>query len=171
MSTGTKNLVHILEGVDFLKMDRRTFMKAVGVLGASTFLSTYQTEIVSALEFAETKLVWLHGSECTGCSESLLNGGNPDIVQALSKLNVNLAYHETLLAQQGIFVDGKLANTSELNSEILLEELIKEGNYILVVEGSIPNGPQGSGRYLVIGKKTFKEIIAETAPNAKLSLQ
>ncbi|AKB74267.1 Methanophenazine hydrogenase small subunit precursor [Methanosarcina lacustris Z-7289] len=166
MSTGTKNLVHILDGVDFLKMDRRTFMKAVGLLGATVMLDSYKAEIVSALEFAETKLVWLHGSECTGCSESLLNGGNPDIVQALNKLNVNLAYHETLLAQQGIFVDGKLANTSELNSEILLEELIKEGNYILIVEGSIPNGPQGSGKYLMIGKKTFKEIIAEAAPNA-----
>ena len=48
-------------------------------------------------------------------SESLLNAANPDILQALTKLNVNLAYHETLLAQQGIWVDNKLANTSELN--------------------------------------------------------
>ena len=140
MSTGIKNLVQTLDSVDFLKMDRRTFMKAVGFLGASTFLSSYQTEIVNALEFAETKIVWLHGAECTGCSESLLNAANPDILQALTKLNVNLAYHETLLAQQGIWVDNKLANTSELNSEILLDDLIKEGNYILVVEGAIPNG-------------------------------
>jgi hydrogenase small subunit len=166
MSTGIKNLVQTLDSVDFLKMDRRTFMKAVGFLGASTFLSSFQTEIVNALEFAETKIVWLHGSESTGCSESLLNAGNPDIIQALTKLNVNLAYHETLLAQQGIFVDGKLANTSELNSEILLEDLIKEGKYILVVEGSIPNGPKGSGRYLVLGNKTFKDIIGEAAKNA-----
>ena len=166
MSTGMKNLVRTLDSVDFLKMDRRTFMKAVGVMGASVFLGTYKTQMVSALEFAETKLIWLHGSECTGCSESLLNAGNPDVGQALSKLNVNLAYHETLLAQQGIFNDGKLVNTSELNSEILLEELIKEGKYILVVEGSIPNGPQGSGRYLVIGNKTFKETLGEAAKNA-----
>ncbi|MCO5383440.1 MAG: hydrogenase small subunit [Methanosarcina barkeri] len=166
MSTGMKNLVRTLDSVDFLKMDRRTFMKAVGVMGASVFLGTYKTQMVSALEFAETKLIWLHGSECTGCSESLLNAGNPDVGQALSKLNVNLAYHETLLAQQGIFNDGKLVNTSELNSEILLEELIKEGKYILVVEGGIPNGPQGSGRYLVIGNKTFKETLGEAAKNA-----
>ncbi len=117
-----KNLVKTLDSVDFLKMDRRTFMKAVGALGASAFLGSFRSQIVSALEFAETKLVWLHGSECTGCSESVLNAGNPDIVQALTKLNVNLAYHETLCAQQGIWVDGKLVNTSELNSEILLEE-------------------------------------------------
>ncbi len=166
MSTGIKNLVRTLDSVDFLKMDRRTFMKAVGGLGATVMLSTYKADIVKGLEFAETRIIWLHGSECTGCSESVLNAGNPDIVQALQKLNVNLAFHETLCAQQGIWNDGKLVNNAELNSEILLEELYKEGKYILVVEGSIPNGPNGSGRYLVIGNKTFKETIGEAAKNA-----
>lgn len=161
-----KNLVRTLDSVDLLKMDRRTFMKAVGAMGAVAFLNTYKADLVKAIEFAETKLVWLHGSECTGCSESVLNAGNPDIVQALQKLNVNLAFHETLCAQQGIWNDGKLVNTSELNSEILLEDLYKEGGYILVVEGSIPNGPDGSGRYLVIGNKTFKETLGEAAKNA-----
>ncbi len=160
------NLVRTLESVDFLKMDRRTFMKAVGALGAVTFLNTYKADLVRGIEFAETKIIWLHGSECTGCSESVLNAGNPDIVQALQKLNVNLAFHETICAQQGIWNDGKLVNTSELNSEILLEELYKEGKYILVIEGAIPNGPDGSGRYLVIGNKTFKETLAEAAKNA-----
>ncbi|MDD4496649.1 MAG: twin-arginine translocation signal domain-containing protein [Methanosarcinaceae archaeon] len=75
MNTGKKNLVRTLESMDFLKMDRRTFLKAVGAVGATAFLGTYKTDIVSALEFAETKVVWLHGAECTGCSESLLNGG------------------------------------------------------------------------------------------------
>jgi hydrogenase small subunit len=166
MSTGIKNLVRTLDSVDFLKMDRRTFMKALGAMGAATFINNYGVQMVNALEFAETKLIWLHGSECTGCSESVLNAGNPDFVQALQKLNVNLAFHETLCAQQGIWNDNKLVNTSELNSEILLEELYKEGNYILVVEGSIPNGPDGSGRYLVIGNKPFKDTIAEAAKNA-----
>ncbi|HET8689535.1 MAG TPA: twin-arginine translocation signal domain-containing protein, partial [Methanosarcina sp.] len=166
MSTGIKNLIHSLDSVDFLKMDRRTFMKALGVAGAAALLNTYRAEIVQGLEFAETKLVWLHGSECTGCSESVLNAGNPDLVQALQKLNVNLVFHETICAQQGIWNDGKLVNTSELNSEILLEDLYKEGKYILVVEGSIPNGPNGSGRYLVIGNKTFKDTLGEAAKNA-----
>jgi hydrogenase small subunit len=166
MSTGIKNLVRTLDSVDFLKMDRRTFMKAVGAVGAAAMLNTYRAEIVQGLEFAETKLVWLHGSECTGCSESVLNAGNPDLVQALQKLNVNLVFHETICAQQGIWNDGKLVNNSELNSEILLEETYKQGGYILVVEGSIPNGPDGSGRYLVIGNKTFKDTLAEAAKNA-----
>jgi len=170
MSTGIKNLARTLDSLDFLKLDRRTFMKAVGALGATAFLGTYKTEIVSALEFAETKIIWLHGAECTGCSESILNGGNPDIVQAISKLNVNLAYHETLLAQQGLFVDGEPVNTSELNSELLVDELIEEGNYILVVEGAIANGPDGSGRYCVIGNRTFKELFEKAATRANAIL-
>jgi F420-nonreducing hydrogenase I len=170
MDIGKMNLVHTLESMDFLKMDRRTFLKAVGALGATAFLGTYKTEIVSALEFAETKLIWLHGAECTGCSESILNGGNPDLVQAITRLNVNLAYHETLLAQQGLFVDGKPANSSELNSEILVDELIEEGNYILIVEGAIANGPNGSGRYCVIGNRTFKELFSKAAKNANAIL-
>lgn len=166
MSTKLKNLARTLDSVDFLKMDRRTFMKAVGALGASAFIGTYSSEIVAALEFAQTKIVWLHGSECTGCSESFLNAANPDVGQALTKLNVDLAFHETLTAPQGIWNDGKLVNTADLNSEILLKQLYEEGNYILVVEGSIPNGPNGTGRYLVIGNTPFKETIAEASKNA-----
>ncbi|WP_255334578.1 hydrogenase small subunit [Methanosarcina sp. KYL-1] len=151
-------------------MDRRTFLKAACLLGASAFLGTYRTELVSALEMAETKIVWLHGAECTGCTESLLNGGDPDVIAALSALNTKLAYHETLLAGQGIFVDDKPANNAELNSEILVDELITEGNYILVVEGAIPNGPNGSGRFFVVGDRTFKELFAKAAGNASAIL-
>ena len=104
-------------------------------------------------------------------SASPLNAANPDILQALTKLNVNLAYHETLLAQQGIWVDNKLANTSELNSEIPLSTTrSKKETIFSVVEGAIPNGPDGSGRYLVLGNKPFKDIVGEAAKNANAIL-
>lgn len=155
---------------DFLGMDRRTFLKVAGAIGASAFLGIYHSDISNALEISKTKIVWIHGAECTGCSESLLNAENPDIVQAIQKLNVDLVYHETLLAQQGIFVDGRLAGTSELNSEILLDDAIEEGGYILVVEGSIANGPNGSGKYCMYGARTFKEIFKKAAENADMIL-
>lgn len=154
------------KNLDFMKMDRRTFLKAVGALGASLFLQTYRGDIVQALEFAETRLVWVHGGECTGCSISLLNGGEPDVLQALSRLNLRLEYHETLLAQQGIYVDGKVEGTSELNSEILFEEVIAEKGYILVAEGAIANGPKGTGKYCLLGGKTYKDIFRRAAENA-----
>lgn len=154
--------------MDFLRMDRRTFLKITAAIGASAFLGTYKTDIVKALELSQTKIIWIQGAECTGCSESLLDAGDPDLVQVIRKLNVNVAYHETLLAQQGLFVDGKPVNTSEFNSEILLDEAIEEGNYILVVEGAIANGPDGSGRYCMVGNRTFKEIFGHAARNANI---
>jgi len=152
--------------LDFMRMDRRTFLKAVGALGASVFLQNYRSEIVKALEFAENRIVWIQGGECTGCSESLLNGGEPDILQAMQRLNLKITYHELLMEQQGVFVDGILVNTSELNSELYFEEVIEEGGYILVAEGAIANGPDGSGRYCVLGGKTYKEIFRKAAENA-----
>jgi hydrogenase small subunit len=81
-------------------------------------------------------------------------------------VNVSLVYHETLLAHQGIFVDEKLVNTSDLNAEILLEDLVKEGGYILVVEGSIGNGPDGTGKVCMYGGHTFKDIFEKSAKGA-----
>ncbi len=61
-------------------MDRRTFIKAVGVLGASLFLQTYNIDLSKALQLSETKVVWLHGVMDSGCSISMLDGGSPEMV-------------------------------------------------------------------------------------------
>ena len=152
-----------------MKMDRRTFIKAVGVLGASLFLQTYKSDMAKALELPETKVVWLHGVMDTGCTISMLDGGTPDIVEFLQVYNLNLLYHEVLMMQQGIFVDGKLANTSELNSEILLDEIMeREKGYVLISEGAVANGPHGSGKYLMFGGRPYKEIYEKAARNASV---
>ncbi|AKB31722.1 Methanophenazine hydrogenase small subunit precursor [Methanosarcina siciliae HI350] len=152
-----------------MKMDRRTFIKAVGVLGASLFLQTYKSDLAKALELSETKVLWLHGVECSGCSISMLDGGTPDIVELLQYLNLNLLYQEILMMQQGIFVDGKPANTSDLNSELLLDEILEnEKGYVFISEGGVPNGPDGTGKYLVIGGRTYKEVYEKAAKNASV---
>jgi len=164
MASEKLNIIEQFKNLDILKVDRRTFLKAVAALGATSFVSIYGNELAQALAFeTKTKVLWLHGAECTGCSESALNGHSPEFAEALDKLNISLVYHETLLAQQGIFVDGKLVGTSELNGEILLNELVAEGGYILVVEGSIGNGPAGTGKINSIGNHTFKSIFEKAA--------
>jgi hydrogenase small subunit len=150
-----------------MKMDRRTFIRAVGVLGASLFLQTYKSDFIKALEFSKTKIFWLHGVECTGCTVSVLDRGSPDIVEAISRLNLNPLFQESLMMQQGIFTDRKPANTSELNSEILLDETL-EKDYILVYEGGVPNEPGGSGNYLMLGGRPYKEVYEKVARNASL---
>lgn len=158
------------KNLDFMKMSRRTFIKAVGALGASLFLQTYKSDIAKALtELPETKVVWLHGVMDSGCTISMLDGENPNILEFLQLFNLNLMFQEVLMMQQGIFVDGKTANTSDLNSEILLEEILeKEKGYILISEGAVANGPNGSGKYMMLGGKPYKEIYERAAKNASL---
>ncbi|MDQ1252119.1 MAG: methanophenazine hydrogenase [Euryarchaeota archaeon] len=169
--TGTSDdsLLEKLKNLDFIKMDRRTFIKAVSALGASLFLQTYKSDIAKALQLSETKVLWLHGVMDSGCTISMLDGGSPDIVEFLQVYNLKLLYHEVLMMQQGIFVDGKLANTSDLNSEILLDEILgREKGYVLVSEGAVANGPQGSGKYLMYGGRPYKDIYAKAAQNASV---
>lgn len=166
MASEKLNVIDKIQNLDVLQMDRRTFMKTVGALGAAGFVGRYGTSLAKAMEFSETKVLWLHGAECTGCSEAALNAYNPEFADALEKLNVSILYHETLLAPQGIFVDGELKNTSDLNAEILLDELVEEGGYILVVEGSIANGPDGTGKACMYGGHTFKSVFEKAAKKA-----
>jgi len=167
MASEKLNVIEQFKNLDILKVDRRTFLKAVAALGATSFVSIYGSQLAQALSFQnQTKVLWLHGAECTGCSEAALNASAPEFADALSSLNISLVYHETLLAQQGIFVDGKLVNSADLNAEILLEDLVKEGGYILVVEGSIGNGPDGSGKVCMYGGHTFKSIFEKAAKSA-----
>jgi len=45
------------KNLDFMTMDRRTFIKAVGVLGASLFLQTYKSDMAKAVNgLPETKV-------------------------------------------------------------------------------------------------------------------
>ena len=167
---GKEPLLEKFKNLDFMTMNRRTFIKAVGVLGASLFLQTYKSEMAKAISgLPETKVLWLHGVMDSGCSISMLDGENPDILEFLQIYNLNLLYHEVLMMQQGIFVDGQPANTSDLNSEILLEEILEnERSYVLVAEGAIANGPHGSGRYMVLGGKTYKDTFERAARNASV---
>lgn len=166
MSEEKLNIIDKLKNLDILNMSRRTFMKTIVAMGATGFVHSYGSTLAKAISFSKTKVLWLHGAECTGCSEAALNASSPEFAEALEKLNISIDYHETLLAQQGIFVNGEKANTSELNAEILMDELIDQGNYILVVEGSIGNGPQGTGKVCMYGGHTFKSIFEKAAKNS-----
>lgn len=159
-----KNLKHI----DILKLDRRSFLKLAASMGAATFLGTYKADIVRALELSGTNIVWLEGADCCGCSESFLNAAYPDVIQAITKLGVHIGYHETLMMQQGVFVDGRLVGTSELNSELALEEYMtgEKPLDVLVIEGAVADGPEGSGMYTTVGGNPFKEMVQRCAAKA-----
>lgn len=129
-----------------MTLTRRKFLQicagSAAAAGASTILCP---QVVQALKekAGNQPIVWLNGQSCTGCSVSLLNAGRPAIAEVLLDI-ISLDYHETVMASAG-----------ELSMGILDTELQdRSGDYILIVEGSIPTGHDG--HYCVIGEKDGK---------------
>ena len=133
---------------------RRDFLKycagVTAALGASD-LFTFE-KVVHALEAAGKKppVVWLEGQDCAGCTISLISGADPTPASLiLDKISVR--YHETIMAAAGH------------QAEKAMEEAIREGGYVLIVEGSIP---KADDRYCLVGGKPFKATVKEAAEKA-----
>jgi len=132
---------------------RRDFLKLMGATAAALGLSeAYAPKMAAAAAAAAQKppVVWLSGQDCTGCTTSMLSSFNPGPGEAVLDL-LSVRYHETIMAGSG-FV-----------AEEARMEAIKEGGYLLVVEGSIPTAHE---QFLKIAGKPFTEILHETAANA-----
>ncbi|MFH4247111.1 hypothetical protein WAI89_20370, partial [Acinetobacter baumannii] len=77
-------------------------------------------------------VVWIHGLECTCCTESFIRSAHPlakDVILSL----ISLDYDDTLMAAAGT------------QAEEVFEDIITQynGKYILAVEGNPPLGEQG----------------------------
>ena len=133
---------------------RRDFLKycagVTAALGVSELI-TFE-KVVHALEAAGKKppVIWLEGQDCAGCTISLISGADPTPASLiLDKISVR--YHETIMAAAGH------------QAEKAMEEAIREGGYVLIVEGSIP---KADDRYCLVGGKPFKATVKEAAEKA-----
>jgi len=98
-------------------------------------------------------LVWLQGASDTGCTISFLNADQPDVVQVITKLGVNIAYHPTISPANGPDLINILDRFTQCKDKL----------DVLVVEGSAQLGPNNTGNYCLIGEKPFKELVKELA--------
>jgi len=133
-------------------VSRRSFLKLIAATSAALGLpSAVFPKTVQAVEEALEKppVLWLHGMECTGCSESLLATLNPSIAEVVLDM-LSIRYHETIMAASGHVAE-------EAYKETLNE------NFVLVVEGSIPSKED---RYCMVGGKAFRETVLEAAQKA-----
>ena len=123
----------------------------IGMATAAPGTAPTATEIASRLgAITKPNVVWLQLQECTGCLESTLRSGGTTIEDIiLNLLSVN--YVELLMAPSGTAASAALAQT---NSE----------PHLLVVNGSVPLGANGA--YTVIGGKSAKQVLEESAANA-----
>jgi len=136
-------------------VSRRGFLKFCAATASLMALPpTMVPAIAAALSNARRpSVIWLSFQECTGCTESLTRSHSPT-VEGLIFDAISLDYHHTLQAAAG---DG---------AEAAREEAMQEnfGNYLLVVDGSIPVGnPAFSTIAGISNLDMLKEVAAGAA--------
>ncbi len=107
-------------------------------------------------------ILWLQSGGCGGCSMSVLNAEAPDLFSNLAMNNINILWHPSL---------------SEASSEEFLSLIdnIENGNInldALCLEGSIMQGPNGSGRFHMLGGsgRTMMSVIKNLAEKARYTV-
>jgi len=85
----------------------------------------------------QLNLLWLQSGGCGGCSMSLLSAESPDVFSSLQCVNINLLWHPSLSEQSG-------CELLDLMQDIIAGETQLD---ILCLEGSVIQGPDGSGLF------------------------
>ncbi len=137
-------------------VDRRSFLQFCTATAAALGLECSMVpKVVAAMEKKpRIPVIWLHGLECTCCSESFIRSSHP-IAQDIILNMISLDYDDTLQAAAGFQVE-------EIRKRIMKEY---PGEYILAVEGNAPT--RDGGVYCTVGGDTFLNILLETAEQAR----
>jgi hydrogenase small subunit len=140
-------------------VSRRQFLKFCGAMAATLALPAHYTgRIAHALATAaRPPLVWLGFQDCTADTESFLRASQPDVATLLLE-TLSLNYHETIMVPAGRMSEKSLSDTVRDYA----------GQYICVVEGSIPTG--NGGAYCAIGGRTAISIAQEVCSQALATL-
>ncbi len=136
-------------------VDRRAFIKFCTAMAATMGLeATMVPRIVAAMETKpRIPVLWLHGLECTCCSESFIRSSHP-ITQDVVLNMISLDYDDTLQAAAG-------EQCEEIRQKIMKDY---KGRYLLAVEGNAPT--KDGGVYCTVGGRSFLDILKETAEDA-----
>ncbi len=101
-------------------------------------------------------LLWLQSGGCGGCSLSLFGAQGPDFVTAMEAAGIDILWHPSLSLETGQQFHTLLADIR--SGRVPLD--------ILCLEGSVINGPDGSGLFHMMagmGGKPMRDVIAELA--------
>jgi len=135
---------------------RRDFLGFCAV--TATMLGLGPKGIATVAHAMETKpripVLWLHGLECTCCSESFLRSGHPMASEIVTSM-ISLDYDDTIMAAAGD------------QAEQIVHDIVRDyrGEYILAVEGNIPLA--NDGMCCIVGGRPFRQQFDEVAKHAK----
>lgn len=137
-------------------ISRRGFLQFCTITAATLGLASgFAGRIAEAMETKpRIPVLWLHGLECTCCSESFIRSAHPlasDVVLSM----ISLDYNDTLMAAAGH------------QAEAILDEIRHQykGRYILAVEGNPPLGQDGMS--CIIGGRPFLDQLREVAADCQ----
>ena len=146
-----------------MELKRRDFLKLAGVLGAGFVITAYSADIkkVFAQVQAQTvHLVWLQLAGDSGCSISMLQAYNPDLVSSVVDLGVSVDFWSPFMTP-----DYELGNLGWINAGYTTEDTSQVPLFnaafgsapvdVLVVEGSPQTAtPPGGvpGGYCMVGQ-------------------
>jgi len=135
-------------------VSRRSFMKYFASTASMMALPPAMIPIIAkAMEQARRpSVIWLSFQECTGCTESLTRASTSTLENLIFDA-ISLDYHHTLQAASG--------HQAEAAREAAMEE--NYGEYLLVVDGSIPMGNPG---YSTIAGISNVDMLKEAAKGA-----
>ncbi|MDX9785394.1 MAG: hydrogenase small subunit [Desulfobacterales bacterium] len=141
-------------------VSRRDFMRYCTFLTATMGLSSsFVPKVAEVFAAPKTRppVVWLHFSECTGCSEAVLRSQYP-YVDVLVLETLSMEYHETIMAAAG--------HQAEDNLKAAVKKYA--GSFICVIEGAIATNFDGG--YGKVAGRTFLEIAKEVVPKAAATI-
>lgn len=140
-------------------VSRREFLGFCGTMAAALSLpGSAAARIAQAVsQQRRPSLVWMEFQSCTGNSESFLRAGRPTAAEIILD-TLSIDYSELIMAAAGHQSEEVLARTIEEN----------RGEYIAVIEGSIPMGANGA--YCVIGGRSALDMAQEVCGNAAATI-
>jgi NiFe hydrogenase small subunit HydA len=135
-------------------VSRRDFLKVCGTAAALLGLgSMWVPKIAEALVAAmgrRPSVIWLNFASDTGCTEALIKANYPNAAQLILE-TLSLDFNETIMAAAGY------------QAEEILHQALKEGGYILIIEGAIPT-KRGYG---MVARRDMIDIGREFAEKAR----
>jgi hydrogenase small subunit len=140
-------------------VSRREFLGFCTVMTSALALPAgLSAQVAKAIQRTEKPvLVWLEFQDCCGNTESFLRAARPTVADiVLDTLSVD--YHETIMAAAG----------TEAHEALQKVVSGKQGQYLVVVEGSIPTFENGA--YCTIGGRSALEIAREVCGGAAATI-
>ncbi len=140
-------------------LSRRDFMRFCSAMASALALpAVFGPRIAAALEKTKKPiLVWLEFQDCAGNTESFLRAARPSTADVVLDV-LSVDYHETIMAAAGHQAEDALKATVRDH----------RGEYIAVVEGSIPTGEGGA--YCTIGGRAALDIAREVCGAAAATI-